>query len=93
MLFADGDILTVQNCLIVAVSTMAGVLALLWKIVDNYRRECEEDRRQLWNKLVDMQALTCTDGSCDERQRVSLKISDNISARGKKQLKPDQGPA
>lgn len=81
--------ITVQQCLIVAVSSLAMALGFLFKIVDKYRRDCEVDRRELWKKLTEMSAQTCGDRECGDRQPLNpLRVSDvNLSGRGRDNLR------
>jgi len=50
---------TIVSILITAVSTLAGVVAYLWrtflKTIDDLNqraKDCEDDREQLWNALI-----------------------------------------
>ena len=92
MIFALVEDITVQQCLVIAVTALATALGFLFKIVDKYRRDCENDRRQLWNKLVDMTRSTCGDQECGDRQPLSLRVTDiNLSGRGRDNLKTGTG--
>ena len=84
MIFADGDVVTVQTLLIAGLASVVSALGMMWRIVERNRKECEDDRRKLWLALIDIGPKTCGDLSCEDRQSLPMaKVSLSTQGRNK----------
>lgn len=62
--------MTLESALIAGIVGLATAVAILWRHTESGLKKCDEDRRALWLKLVDMSSQSCARGDCSMRKTI-----------------------
>lgn len=91
-LFLAENIVTLEGALLAAVGALATSTMFLFKRVDREIDRCDRDRRQLWERIVALEQLTCTQPNCPARMMIRSMGPVVPGVPGNHTQQPSQSP-
>lgn len=70
MIAAAQNFLTLEGALLGAVSALAASVVFLFKRIDREIDRCDKDRRQLWERVIVLENISCHVPDCPALKRI-----------------------